>query len=41
MARGERFASRARLDVDRSHEIASERDLIELLEADIGVRRGA
>ena len=25
------------LDVDRSHEIASERDLIELLEADIGV----
>jgi hypothetical protein len=25
------------LDVDRSHEIASERDLIELLAADIGV----
>ena len=25
------------LDVDRSHEVASERDLIELLEADIGV----
>lgn len=25
------------LDVDRSHEIASERDLIELLEADIGI----
>jgi hypothetical protein len=25
------------LDVDRSHEIASERDMIELLEADIGV----
>ena len=28
------------LDVDRSHEIASERDLIELLEADIGVAGG-
>ena len=25
------------IDVDRSHEISSERDLIELLEADIGV----
>jgi hypothetical protein len=25
------------LDVDRSHEISSERDLIELLEADIGI----
>jgi len=33
---GESFREHG-LDVDRSHEIASERDLIELLEADVGV----
>ena len=33
----EQLAREHGLDVDRSHEIASERDLIELLEADIGV----
>jgi hypothetical protein len=36
MARGRTLREHG-LDVDRSHEIASERDLIELLEADIGV----
>ena len=36
----ERLSSSLRshgIDVDRSHEVSSERDLIELLEADIGV----